>query len=209
MPVPPDTGSGLSPHGRGNLGGRYACVDGRGVYPRTGGGTRFTRKTISPAPGLSPHGRGNRRRRSGPDQAGGSIPARAGEPLGAFDAHLDFRVYPRTGGGTFDSPYTPENYKGLSPHGRGNQRKRLPRGCVSGSIPARAGEPLCGPSIHHRNRVYPRTGGGTRRRKRTRAFGRGLSPHGRGNQVSERGGGEGSRSIPARAGEPKFRQRRP
>ena len=144
---------GLSPRGRGNL--RSAAV-----------------RQINAAPGLSPRGRGNQIPRCACTRAtfdDGSIPARAGEPCRdrATKAHCATWVYPRAGGGTWNTATTAKlghgsiparagepreivmpdrtDKLGLSPRGRGNHgdvrdiRRRSPWG----SIPARAGEPAC------------------------------------------------------------------
>ena len=70
------------------------------VYPRVGGGTGKTAMGITGCPGLSPRGRGNRGLRIYPVRRQRSIPAWAGEPIASFVGDLDFRVYPRVGGGT-------------------------------------------------------------------------------------------------------------
>ena len=139
---------GLSPHGRGNR----LCRRGQSFD----GSIPVRAPVQCLAEGLSPHGRGNRPAPKGRTVTdGGSIPARAGEPLPGSPGPTaprglsphgrgnrsrarppDSGVYPRTGGGTSGT--------GLSPHGRGNPSKRpaCPRGrTMAGSIPARAGEP--------------------------------------------------------------------
>ena len=92
-------------------------------------------------------------------------------------------------------------YAGLSPHGRGKRPPRVTPAPKSGSIPARAGETAQWPSPRPLARVYPRTGGGNDNQPQPDYPGEGLSPHGRGKRVRERGSGVGGRSIPARAGE--------
>ena len=154
--------SGLSPHVRGNrdldfvrvaLDGSIPArageprrrVQGRRpgrVYPRTCGGTPLKEDDHGPDAGLSPHVRGNRAHGVRAVSNRGSIPARAGEPACGAGLGGLFQVYPRTCGGTYDVRRQPVPGWGLSPHVRGNRaissRKRL----SSGSIPARAGEPL-------------------------------------------------------------------
>ena len=95
--------SGLSPRGRGNLGGgsngngvvgsipawagepqapsRPDCST--SVYPRVGGGTSGTHPCGHCICGLSPRGRGNQRMPGADDGIRGSIPAWAGEPASA------------------------------------------------------------------------------------------------------------------------------
>ena len=72
----------------------------------------------------------------------------------------------------------------------------------SGSIPARAGEPINGFPWHGQGGVYPRTCGGTGRPRAVAASSQGLSPHVRGNLRQRLGCRVGDGSIPARAGEP-------
>ena len=72
----------------------------RGVYPRPRGGTRHHQVDFPSALGLSPPTRGNHRQGVAADDAGGSIPAHAGEPgMGTALAGAE-RVYPRPRGGT-------------------------------------------------------------------------------------------------------------
>ena len=172
------------------------------VYPRTGGGTNRPLTDGSDYVGLSPHGRGNPAAWTTADLTFGSIPARAGEPLGRGIISTWSKVYPRTGGGTTTTVSLMATGPGLSPHGRGNQNRDEVPGSALGSIPARAGEP---PALAHSsrpNQVYPRTGGGTVPMGMSNREAEGLSPHGRGNRrpMVARANLEGS--IPARAGEP-------
>ena len=195
---------GLSPHGRGNHAdppsadrvrrsiparagepeseSRPRCS--RRVYPCTGGGTPLDR-----ACGLVD---------------GGSIPARAGEPAASSRTPFQRRVYPRTGGGTARECGRGVVPRGLSPHGRGNQRRVLGVVPRLGSIPARAGEPQATPILDAmlKAEVYPRTGGGTSAIASSRDLSAGLSPHGRGNLEDLPDPHPPPGSIPARAGEP-------
>ena len=75
---------------------------------------------------------------------------------------------------------------GLSPHGRGNPGIDRLRIAASGSIPARAGEPIARKAGGFGNRVYPRTGGGTDKEDCKESGEEGLSPHGRGNPPDAR-----------------------
>ena len=194
---------GLSPHGRGNPsalprepspsgsiparagepGSRRGGQSRRAVYPRTGGGTLMSSSGTGRGRGLSPHGRGNPgrdARRSGPP---GSIPARAGEPHHDHPFSPYVRVYPRTGGGTRSHESRRESRTGLSPHGRGNRPRMTQGRWRSGSIPARAGEPIRAFACTSFSAVYPRTGGGTLVSLASGWLPGGLSPHGRGNQA--------------------------
>ena len=172
---------GLSPRGRGNpkeeqarlnairsipawAGEPRSCHSDRrssSVYPRVGGGTRFTPEFEATGRGLSPRGRGNPIIRLVTNTPR-SIPAWAGEPLlyhGRASGPLGLsprgrgnpstppppaskpKVYPRVGGGT-PRVDRPSPRAGLSPRGRGNLVVLPVRGISLRSIPAWAGEPL-------------------------------------------------------------------
>ena len=92
--------------------------------------------------------------------------------------------------------------EGLSPHRRGNLRRKLANGMGNGSIPAQAGEPGSVASFSNRKAVYPRTGGGTAFRASREIRLEGLSPHRRGNRGIRGNLRKSQRSIPAQAGEP-------
>ena len=185
---------GLSPPVRGSHPGEeLRRPSARRVYPRPCGGAVATiRQIVARIPG--------------------SIPARAGEPLGM--------------------PCYTAPCKGLSPPVRGNLRRAIPSPGPDRSIPARAGEPpgaracpyLRGLSppvrgnhlpsglISARGKVYPRPCGGTvpgQLAESTPVRGSqladstaGLSPPVRGSPVAPRSRFRLRRSIPARAGEP-------
>ena len=94
--------------------------------------------------GLSPRVRGNRDVLSDAITAGGSIPARAGEPKAIITYTDAQEVYPRACGGTAPGWVGDVLGEGLSPRVRGNQRVDVLSMMLEGSIPARAGEPLIG-----------------------------------------------------------------
>ena len=95
-----------------------------------------------------------------------------------------------------DSPY------GLSPRWRGNLD--VGRGDVecAGSIPALAGQPLCGIACLFCKAVYPRAGGATVLSVDNPLELAGLSPRWRGNRDSSLSAQADDRSIPALAGQP-------
>ena len=217
--------AGLSPRVRGNLDRRLevggaggsipACAGeprcegtrpwaGR-VYPRVCGGTR--RLLLQPPflAGLSPRVRGNPPASRALGDAGGSIPACAGEPSTICRRPASARVYPRVCGGTVSRNSPPPAGWGLSPRVRGNRGRSRSWRRPSGSIPACAGEPLLGAQPHCEQRVYPRVCGGTVPPGPLSGTKRGLSPRVRGNLG--RGSAQAHRpgSIPACAGEPQRR----
>ena len=175
---------------------------GRRVYPRVCGGTEVAGIQFPGYGGLSPRVRGNRRFRSASDFWWGSIPACAGEPRPVCQVCQACKVYPRVCGGTAVPPGQRHHPHGLSPRVRGNRS-----GCWAGpaawrSIPACAGEPLCGWAVPLAFKVYPRVCGGTAIMYAILTLLAGLSPRVRGNPATGRATTGPGRSIPACAGEP-------
>ena len=132
------------------------------VYPRACGGTWHHTEDQVTDYGLSPRVRGNRRQPETHHKVGGSIPARAGEPLSTRPVRRLREVYPRACGGTGWSHRLPPLIEGLSPRVRGNPDNPLNPLDVFRSIPARAGEPRAGDRAATEWKVYPRACGGTR-----------------------------------------------
>ena len=111
--------------------------------------------------------------------------------------------YPRSCGGTSDSLASSRTISGLSPLVRGNPIARASNMIGTGTIPARAGEPMKGRSLRLRNGDYPRSCGGTFRRLAAGGPKTGLSPLVRGNQTALLAATGHHGTIPARAGEPR------
>ena len=177
------------------------------VYPRACGGTRNRRLTLTPSNGLSPRVRGNLCLLRPPSAPPGSIPARAGEPPTRVPTTCVARVYPRACGGTLNITDKAKGPGGLSPRVRGNPpRPRRPRQRC-GSIPARAGEPHARCRAQWCRRVYPRACGGTAGYSSGVITSIGLSPRVRGNHGEPAAGHGLDGSIPARAGEPRWKRR--
>ena len=192
------------------------------VYPRACGGTASNARRAGSSIGLSPRVRGNHRPDADSRRPEGSIPARAGEPPvsspplpwcwvypracgGTAPQHHDRRqvgVYPRACGGTDDDWHWMNRNWGLSPRVRGNRPYPPAEGHQRGSIPARAGEPRCGPCAWWKITVYPRACGGTSPRPHRNRGRHGLSPRVRGNPYNKLRHWSIRGSIPARAGEP-------
>ena len=215
-------GPGLSPHERGNRprsassppgdgtiparageprGGRGARKESRD-YPRTSGGTPRSSCNRRRRLGLSPHERGNRERSAWTGSPVRTIPARAGEPRTNTPVRPDWRDYPRTSGGTAPPAVTSTPVTGLSPHERGNLSCVMRFSILSGTIPARAGEPSSRTWAASQSWDYPRTSGGTARHRPDGRPPLGLSPHERGNPEPLPCGYRSTGTIPARAGEP-------
>ena len=116
------------------------------------------------------------------DEAHGSIPAPAGEPIPERPCTRHSGVYPRACGGTHPraTMYTP--FRGLSPRLRGDPSPSDHVHAIPGSIPAPAGEPRRDESKERIDGVYPRACGG--------------------NLCALACGRKRIRSIPAPAGEP-------
>ena len=133
---------------------------------------------------------------------GGVYPARAGEPFRPRPTAIAWGVYPRACGGTIPPCPAQGRCSGLSPRVRGNHVASRSSAGMGGSIPARAGEPRQPFRAGLWHRVYPRACGGTNDVFRAGRADGGLSPRVRGNPflVARRDRPRGS--IPARAGEP-------
>ena len=151
------------------------------VYPRVCGGTGGRRFGLASHQGLSPRVRGNLRGMRGGRQAGGSIPACAGEPRRRRSAPPRPGVYPRVCGGTEVGDEAAPFVWGLSPRVRGNPGWRIDASPTDRSIPACAGEPRQSAAVSRQAGVYPRVCGGTSSRVRTKVWEKGLSPRVRGN----------------------------
>ena len=70
------------------------------AYPRSRGGTLWTKSGSDQASGLSPLARGNHVIDADLGHRQGPIPARAGEPQVPWTGGQEFRAYPRSRGGT-------------------------------------------------------------------------------------------------------------
>ena len=132
-------------------------------------------------------------------------------------------VYPRTRGATKMMRGDADDHLGLSPHARGNLAFNAVWLPTMRSIPARAGQPSPNAARPSSGRVYPRTRGATAWLGHNEDKHAGLSPHARGNHGSPGAGrlaaglsphARGNpapagtldgytRSIPARAGQPR------
>ena len=178
-----------------------------GVYPRVCGGTARIGDAGAEFLGLSPRVRGNQPLMAELGDAGGSIPACAGEPSSASTARDGAGVYPRVCGGTASAAPRVPRGSGLSPRVRGNPAQGGGAGGAHGSIPACAGEPTTTSRRSCSHEVYPRVCGGTVAASPMTGVDVGLSPRVRGNR--ERGHDRARRvgSIPACAGEPARRPR--
>ena len=183
---------------------RGEAMDGApcGAYPRSRGATRKNRLGARIGWGLSPLARGNRTGCAARVYRWGPIPARAGQPLA-----LDFfdgvpGAYPRSRGAT-PTMVTPITLSlGLSPLARGNRLASPPGFCLTGPIPARAGQPQSSEPLNTLKRAYPRSRGATSRVTRSLCRCLGLSPLARGNRTPARCARAASGPIPARAGQP-------
>ena len=173
------------------------------VYPRVCGGTCASDTTPPDSRGLSPRVRGNLEHAKPLYSRVRSIPACAGEPIHIDSASASLAVYPRVCGGTLWRNWDTVSKFGLSPRVRGNRPQRDHWPHSRRSIPACAGEPRARTRARAPAGVYPRVCGGTRRSRSTLTMSPGLSPRVRGNHDALRDGGDGARSIPACAGEPR------
>ena len=204
---------GLSPRVRGNpdvLVDHWRILNPR-VYPRACGATLCCPGCERRGCGLSPRVRGNRHLVEADLPHGGSIPARAGQPLRPACTIAHTVVYPRACGATAMRYRYDRQSTGLSPRVRGNRRKPVRPSTTAGSIPARAGQPWCRTSPSRFGWVYPRACGATFTASAVAAVYTGLSPRVRGNHISSVSQSRIHilRSIPARAGQPRARNLSP
>ena len=132
-----------------------------------------------------------------------TIPARAGEPRPESGASRRIKDYPRSCGGTRSRMALAGSLAGLSPLVRGNRRAHLPPARGVRTIPARAGEPDELLLRVGERRDYPRSCGGTSSGTSPGRECVGLSPLVRGNRPPSPSRRGSSRTIPARAGEPR------
>ncbi len=156
-----------------------------GVYPRACGGTGAGRTWFLGVEGLSPRVRGNPSATMCSCSRDRSIPARAGEPMRSDHRPSWSAVYPRACGGTVQADIWTSDVMGLSPRVRGNRPRRRSVFPGSGSIPARAGEPLVTCVCAPLRRVYPRACGGTGGAHCFATRFPGLSPRVRGNPPAQ------------------------
>ena len=155
--------------------------------------------------GLSPRVRGKRYAGSVLPGAERSIPACAGEAVGANVIDDAGQVYPRVCGGSGRVNDGRPGRNGLSPRVRGKLAGGVFLGGRHRSIPACAGEARCGGQRYCADAVYPRVCGGSRISMVVRHWGDGLSPRVRGKPAACRQSRGRGRSIPACAGEAPMR----
>ena len=172
------------------------------VYPRPCGGAWAAVGTRMESEGLSPPVRGSQDDIIADKARGGSIPARAGEPISARAPAGSETVYPRPCGGAQEQCPQDDPAAGLSPPVRGSPSRWRGYPNLKRSIPARAGEPLTCMGSPPVWGVYPRPCGGARTHHAPEEQWRGLSPPVRGSPSPVRYLPAYFRSIPARAGEP-------
>ena len=186
----------------------HAALADAEVYPRVGGGNEHLEHFRFEGYGLSPRGRGKPWQGRLRTRGKRSIPAWAGETGMPTMPASPSPVYPRVGGGNAPPRFSGAYCGGLSPRGRGKHAGGRGAALYRGSIPAWAGETRALPLQPRTSPVYPRVGGGNRKRQAAGRQDGGLSPRGRGKhpelQHAQRIGG----SIPAWAGETRSRATR-
>ena len=193
--------------------GNPAC-DGIGwripkVHPRERGESGATPRNPAAALGPSPRARGIRAGRGGRGALPGSIPASAGNPTRPRSPPRRPTVHPRERGESAVGHRPAGRSRGPSPRARGIHPYGGAGKAEVGSIPASAGNPAAVSTSSVRTRVHPRERGESAARWAGGAVGAGPSPRARG--IPGRLGPhvvEG-RSIPASAGNPPDRSRRP
>ena len=140
---------------------------------------------------------------------GGSIPAGAGEPLTTCPKEQEPRVHPRWRGGAAIRSGAVNLQPGPSPLARGSLLLIPGRVLQVRSIPAGAGEPMPLESTSSVAAVHPRWRGGATTDEVAAGRAEGPSPLARGSHRRRRDEPGDRGSIPAGAGEPWGRRRRP
>ena len=150
-------------------------------YPRVCGGAVNLRMFATPLMGLSPRMRGSHGQAFRKFLTLGIIPAYAGEPSrGRIGGRVAWD-YPRVCGGARQPLPGLRPLAGLSPRMRGSPGANGAHDCLSGIIPAYAGEPSCRPRIASSLTDYPRVCGGALLTRARDALNLGLSPRMRGS----------------------------
>jgi len=172
------------------------------VHPRVRGGTTVRAWQMAPGWGASPRARGNLHATGADADAGGCIPACAGEPLRCLKSKTPRGVHPRVRGGTLTRCEMSDTQVGASPRARGNQSPLPHQSLTRRCIPACAGEPRRACEASPIAWVHPRVRGGTATASPSPSPAWGASPRARGNREINSGLCRKVGCIPACAGEP-------
>ena len=217
-----DSGAGLSPRVRGNLGKREEMITAIGpipacagqpttastvarsarAYPRVCGATADRYYATALHEGLSPRVRGNLYVARANVVRFGPIPACAGQPSASLIRTSLSRAYPRVCGATDEGQRLLHDLQGLSPRVRGNQLRHCPAPSVNGPIPACAGQPWVNWDSMLGLGAYPRVCGATKEILCSQRLVMGLSPRVRGNRPWKSSRTRRAGPIPACAGQP-------
>ena len=154
------------------------------VHPRACGESAELAHETPVGVGPSPRVRGIPKRHDTHNVNRGSIPARAGNPLGLTRWAAMVTVHPRACGESIRRPVPPRPVAGPSPRVRGIQTIAAAAADCPRSIPARAGNPQPGPIKPQRWRVHPRACGESQPTGETTMRNHGPSPRVRGIQES-------------------------
>ena len=171
------------------------------VYPRVCGGSLQSCCGVQPQLGLSPRVRGKPDAKVAGRHSPRSIPACAGEARHRRARSAAPRVYPRVCGGSIGRVADETADDGLSPRVRGKPARQTYAAACRRSIPACAGEATRRRQMPPAPAVYPRVCGGSACPAGQRLQWWGLSPRVRGKRPGRYSLRDGTRSIPACAGE--------
>ena len=130
----------------------------------------------------------------------GTIPARAGEPIGTHFAAASPWSHPRASGGAVIQIRLERDVEGPSPRERGSLDHGERSGAYPGTIPARAGEPAANTAPSTERRDHPRASGGAAAVTCAPFSAEGPSPRERGSLAHYERVHRGPGTIPARAG---------
>ena len=148
---------------------------------------------------VHPHGRGDNYDESeASDVIAGSPPRAWGQSVRAVAARRVHRFTP-TGVGTITAVGRAGRAAAVHPHGRGDNRKHLPRAGGKSGSPPRAWGQLCRSSSRHNSSRFTPTGVGTMSEARTLYRFVTVHPHGRGDNNLKIAGADTGRGSPPRA----------
>jgi len=178
--------------------------DTQGASPRVRGNRPPVRTRVR-RQGSIPACAGQPLQRAGKPGLVGSIPACAGQPSRCRAVPAGWTEHPRVCGATELHGPVGRHIRGASPRVRGNLETTVKNGGEMRSIPACAGQPTARSATHKINREHPRVCGATRGLPTYAQVVLGASPRVRGNPYCHRHTGSNGRSIPACAGQPRYR----
>ena len=184
---------------------RRTCLNSptNGVHPRSRGAAGYAMCPSRIRRGPSPLARGSLHIAAQNRTINGSIPARAGQPRTSEQSTGIRWVHPRSRGAAPSGQPRSTSRWGPSPLARGSPNPPPVPAAGSGSIPARAGQPLQGADVGCHVKVHPRSRGAANVVLQDSSMYQGPSPLARGSLRELLTAAHAQGSIPARAGQPR------